>query len=92
MSKEHSETIFDHDVTDQEIKTLFNNPGGYKTVAEYKKNTEELYSGFTGDFVRLMELYELFDYRGLKDKAEEYRNKAHQTEYWKLRSKNPRRS
>ena len=92
MSKKQPETIFDYGVTDQEIKTLFNYPGGYKTVAEYKKNTEELYSGFTGDFVRLMELCDLFSFRGLKDEAEKYRRKAHDTEYWKLRVKNPRRT
>ena len=87
-----NETIFDHNVTDQEIKELFKGNTDCRTVADYKEFAKDLYSGFAGDFMRFMELCDLFSFRGLKDEAEKYRRKAHDTEYWKLRAKNPRRT
>lgn len=82
MSKE---TIFDHNVTDQEIKELFNEHTGCKTVAEYKERLKrtKFYSGFSGDFNRLVELEELFKFRGDFEKAKHYGELAEKTEFMK---------
>lgn len=80
MSKE---TIFDHEVTDQEIKIIYRTK--CKTVSEYKDWVEKyhFYSDFQGDFNRLVDLESLFRFRGDFEKAKHYGNLADNTEFMK---------
>ena len=90
MSKEEKpETIFDYNVTDREIKELFYPTTGCLTIEDCKSFVEPIYAEFGGDFFRYADLFELFRFRGQDDKAQEYETKAKETEYWKLKLKNP---
>ena len=85
-------TIFNFNVTDDEIKELFSKYSGCQTVAEYKKWCDRgLYSDFGGDFMAYVELEELFKFRGNAEKAEHFGQLAHKTEYWRLKMEHLRR-
>ena len=87
------ETVFDYGITDKEVKALFYKSTKCKTVEELKDFTKSTYTNtFTGDFFSYVDLSELFEFRGLKDKADEYREKADQTEFWQYKKDHPRRT
>jgi hypothetical protein len=59
------ETIFDHSVTDDEFKNLF---PSYKTKADYLL--------FTNTFIRYIDIYKLYEFRGEDEKARSYLQKT----------------
>lgn len=59
------ETIFDHSVTDDEFRNLF---PSYKSKSDYLL--------FTSTFIRYIDIYMLYEFRGEEEKARSYLQKT----------------